>query len=126
MATEVWINPTVLKTKYTNVVLVGSEIIGLSDGVLQSVDVETGESNWKKGRFGHGQILMVADVLIVQNENGPLHFLKLQERGFQELLEIDAMSDLSWANLCLFENQLLIRNSVETVCYQLPLSRISH
>ena len=69
---------------------------------------------------------MVADVLIVQNENGPLHFLKLQERGFQELLEIDAMSDLSWANLCLFENQLLIRNSVETVCYQLPLSRISH
>ncbi|MFL2870917.1 MAG: hypothetical protein ACJZ8O_09230 [Pirellulaceae bacterium] len=23
------------------------------------------------------------------------------------------MSDLSWANLCLFENQLLIRNSVE-------------
>ncbi|HCK70722.1 MAG TPA: hypothetical protein DHW38_03995 [Planctomycetaceae bacterium] len=126
VATEVWTNPTVLKTKYTNVVLVGSEIIGLSDGVLQSVDVETGESNWKKGRFGHGQILMVADVLIVQNENGPLHFLKLQERGFQELLEIDAMSDLSWANLCLFENQLLIRNSVETVCYQLPLSRISH
>ena len=126
VATEVWTNPTVLKTKYTNVILVGSEIIGLSDGVLQSVDVETGESNWKKGRFGHGQILMVADVLIVQNENGPLHFLKLQERGFQELLEIDAMSDLSWANLCLFENQLLIRNSVETVCYQLPLSRISH
>lgn len=124
-ATEIWTNPTVLKTKYTNVVIVGSEIIGLSDGVLQSVDIETGESNWKKGRFGHGQILMVTDILIVQNENGALHFLRLQERGFKELLEIEAMSDLSWANLCLFENQLLIRNSVETVCYELPLTRIS-
>lgn len=122
-AEEIWTNPTVLKTKYTNVVIDGTQAIGLSDGVLQSVDLETGNSIWKKGRFGHGQILMVAGVLIVQDEDGPIHFLNLQDRGFKELAKVEAMSDLSWANLCLFDNKLLIRNSIETVCYELPLSR---
>ncbi|MCG8462459.1 MAG: PQQ-like beta-propeller repeat protein, partial [Holophagales bacterium] len=57
-AEELW-RSTRMKAKFTNLVPHEGKIFGLDDGVLACLDPETGERCWKRGRYGHGQILLV-------------------------------------------------------------------
>ena len=43
---------------------------GLDDGILVCLDLATGARKWKGGRYGHGQVLRVDDLLLVQAEAG--------------------------------------------------------
>ena len=57
-ATLVWETPR-LKAKFTNVVHRDGYIYGLDDGVLVCLDLADGQRRWKRGRYGHGQIILV-------------------------------------------------------------------
>jgi len=120
---EVWKNPRVLKTKYTNIVVVDDLAYGLSDGILECVQISTGDRLWKKGRFNHGQIMMIDDIIVVQDEDGPLHFIRPHATGYDSLLTVAAMEGTSWANPALFDNKLIVRNATTIACYELPISR---
>ena len=120
---EIWRNPSVARTKYTNAALVGGKVFSLSDGILECVDLETGERLWKKGRFNHGQLLMLGQLILVQSEEGELHFIRPQERGFDTVYQVQVLKDRCWATLTLYDNKLVLRNSEEAVCYQLPVKR---
>jgi hypothetical protein len=52
----------------------GDHAFGFDDGVLTCVDLKTGERVWKKGRYGSGQILLLADqgLLLLLSEKGEL------------------------------------------------------
>ena len=43
-------------------------VYGLCDGIFECVDLKTGKSMWRKGRYGHGQIVGAGDVILVQTE----------------------------------------------------------
>lgn len=120
---RIWENARVLKTKYTNIVSVDDLAYGLSDGILECARISTGERVWKKGRFNHGQIMMIDDIIVVQDEDGPLHFLRPHETGFDELLTVEALDGISWANPAVYDNKLLVRNATTVVCYELPITR---
>ncbi len=120
---RIWENARVLKTKFTNVVAVDDMVYGLSDGILECARISTGERVWKKGRFNHGQILMIDDIIVVQDEDGPLHFLRPHETGFDNLLTVDALEGISWANPAVYDNKLIVRNATTVVCYELPITR---
>lgn len=120
-----WKNSRVLKTKFTNVVVNNDFIYGLSDGILECVDLTTGRSNWKDRRqanFGHGQILMVGDVLLVQAESGEVVMVDPQPDAYHELGRFEALTDQTWNNLCLYGPYLLVRNTSEAACYELALA----
>ncbi|MHB9077255.1 MAG: outer membrane protein assembly factor BamB family protein [Pirellulaceae bacterium] len=120
---ELWAKPGVLKTKFTNVVIRDGFAYGLSDGILECVEIETGERRWKErrgGNFGHGQILLVGDVLLVQAESGEVVMLEANANKLVELGRFAALSDQTWNNLCLYGPYLLVRNAVEAACYELP------
>lgn len=119
-AETVWQSRRVLKTKFTNVSIIEGHVYGLSDGVLECVDLETGKQKWRGGRYGHGQVLGVGDKLLVIGEAGDLMLVAASPEKFQQLGKIDALSDKAWNNLCLTGNRLLIRNGKEAVCYELP------
>jgi outer membrane protein assembly factor BamB len=121
--TRIWENARVLKTKFTNIVAVDDMVYGLSDGILECARISTGERVWKKGRFNHGQILMIDDIIVVQDEDGPLHFLRPHETGFDNLLTVQALEGISWANPAVYDNKLIVRNATTVVCYELPISR---
>jgi outer membrane protein assembly factor BamB len=121
--TKIWENARVLKTKYTNIVAVDDLAYGLSDGILECVRISTGERVWKKGRFNHGQILMINDIIVVQDEDGPLHFLRPHETGFDTLLTVEALEGISWANPAVYDNKLIVRNGTTVACYALPITR---
>ena len=120
---EIWKNPTIARTKYTNAALVDGRIYSLSDGIMECADLETGVRIWKRGRFNHGQLLVVGEIILVQSEEGELHFLRPTDRGFDTLYQVQALQDRCWATLTLYDNKLILRNSEEVVCYQLPVQR---
>jgi outer membrane protein assembly factor BamB len=113
----------VLKTKLTNAVVDGDDVYGLSEGVLECVSAETGERKWRGGRYGHGQILMVGENLLVLGEAGELAIGKASPDGWEELSQIPALEGKTWNNLALSGNRLLIRNGEEAACYELPVRK---
>jgi outer membrane protein assembly factor BamB len=121
-----WTNNRALRTKFTNVVVVDDFAYGLSDGLLQCIDARTGEIQWKAStRFGNGQILGVDRHLLVQSESGEITLATLSAEKYQSLgtfQGLDPNSGACWNNMCLYGNTLLLRNSQEAACWELPLA----
>jgi outer membrane protein assembly factor BamB len=115
-----WKNRRVLQTKFSNVVVYDDFAFGLSEGILECVELDSGERRWKRGRFGHGQILGVGDLLLVLAEDGRLALVELNSERFVELGSIQALEGKTWNTLCLYGHKLLIRNGQEAACYELP------
>ena len=116
---SLWASSRVLKTKFTNACLYEGYAYGLSDGVLECVEISSGRRAWKRGRFGHGQLLRVGTLLLVQAESGEIFLLEANPQRFQQLGSIPALAGQTWNNLCLYENRLLARNAREATCYAL-------
>jgi outer membrane protein assembly factor BamB len=114
----------VLKSKLSNVAIRDGYVYGLDDGMLQCAELATGKSQWKQGRFGHGQQLLVEDLLLVMNENsGELALVEATPEAFRQIGEFQALGRRkAWNNLCLVGNRLLVRNDEEAACYELPVS----
>ncbi len=121
----IWMNKQVLKTKFTNVVAKDGFAYGLSDGILECVDLSSGIRRWKKGRMGHGQLLRLADVLVVLAENGMVWQVATDPEAFRVLGRFQAVKGKCWATLCLYDNLLIVRAEEEACCYELPLTRPS-
>ncbi|MEX2176719.1 MAG: PQQ-binding-like beta-propeller repeat protein [Pirellulaceae bacterium] len=119
-AKTVWADRLVLETKFTNVTVIDGHIYGLSGGILECVAAESGERRWKKGRYGHGQILGVGDKILVQDEDGLVALVEANPEKFVELASFPALDGQTWNNLCLYGNKLLVRNATEAACYELP------
>ncbi len=73
---RLWLNHRVLQTKLDNVIIKDGFVYGLSDGILQCVDVANGKRAWAGADYGHGQLLRVGDVLLVTTETARLRWWK--------------------------------------------------
>lgn len=118
--TTVWKIARVLQTKFSNVVIHDGHAFALSEGILECVQIESGQRRWKKGRYGHGQILGVGDLLLVLSEEGELNLVELDTEKFVQLSSFPVLEGKTWNNLCLYGNRLLVRNAMEAACYELP------
>jgi outer membrane protein assembly factor BamB len=117
-----WMKTNVLKTKFTNVVVFEGFVYGLSDGILECVELNTGNRRWKQGHYGHGQIFRVGDLLLVESEQGEIALVELSSEAFNELGRFEALEGQTWNTLCLWGRYLLLRNSEQAACYELPLA----
>ena len=117
---ERWVNSRVLQTKFTNVTIIDGYAYGLSDGILECCDVESGQRRWKKGRYNHGQILGVGQRILVLSEDGRLALVEANPEEFVELTSFQVLEGKTWNNLCLYGKLLLVRNGEEAACYELP------
>lgn len=122
-AESIWVGRGKLKTKFTNVVVRDGFIYGLSDGILECVELDTGKRRWKnrRGDYGHGQILAVGDVLLVQAETGEVAMVELNPDQLVELGRFEALSERTWNTPCLYGSRLLVRNASEAACYRVQL-----
>ncbi|MEK6246801.1 MAG: PQQ-binding-like beta-propeller repeat protein, partial [Planctomycetales bacterium] len=109
-----------MKCKHTSPVLHGDYVYGLDEGILACISIEDGEQQWKRGRFGHGQILLTGDVIVVLSDKGKLALVNANPDGFELLGQIQALPETrTWNPPALFGGRLLIRNEIEVVCYDL-------
>ncbi|HEV7280841.1 MAG TPA: PQQ-binding-like beta-propeller repeat protein [Pirellulaceae bacterium] len=123
IADPIWSNKRVLGTKFTNFVVLGEHAYGLSDGILQCVAVETGKEVWRDGRYGHGQVLLVGDLLLIQGEQGEVALVEATPDEFREFGRFQALEGKTWNNPVLVGDRLLVRNSAQMAAYRLPLKQ---
>jgi outer membrane protein assembly factor BamB len=111
-----------LKAKFTNVVFRAGYLYGLDDGILVCLDPEHGERRWKRGRYGHGQIVLVDDLLVVLGEDGTVALVEAEPEAYRELARFAALEGKTWNHPALAGPYLLVRNDREAACYELPLA----
>jgi outer membrane protein assembly factor BamB len=123
-AEPVWENTAVMRTKLSNVVIRDGYVYGLSDGLLQCIELDIGKNRWKKRRmpaFGHGQIMLVGDVILALSESGELILAKATPEAYVELAKFPVLEGVTWNNPALSGNRLLVRNAEQAACLELPL-----
>jgi outer membrane protein assembly factor BamB len=110
-----------LKTKFTNAVVHDGFAYGLDEGILSCVDVDRGTRKWKKGKYNHGQVLLVGDLLLVQSEQGEIALVEATPDAYRELARFFAVDGQTWNYPVLSGRRLLVRSDIEAACYEVSL-----
>lgn len=116
----VWETPR-LKAKFTNPVLHGGFVYGLDDGVLVCMDVTTGERRWRAGRYGHGQTLLVGDLLLVTTEDGEIVLVEPTPLAHREVARFTVFEGKTWNPPAIAGKYLLVRSDKEAALYEMTL-----
>lgn len=116
----------VMKTKMGNVIVRDGYVYGLDGGILECIELETGKKQWKKRRLpaiGHGQIMAVGDTLVISSESGELILADIDPDEYRELASVRVFPEdqITWNNLAFSAPYLLMRNSQQAVCLEMPL-----
>ncbi len=120
--TEVWPQNGNLKSKFANVIVIGDFAYSLDAGILVCLDLKDGSRRWKRGRFGHGQLLLLnGELLLVQAEDGRVVLIEPSSEGLNELGSFEALENKIWNPPAISGNRLLVRNDRDAALYELPL-----
>ena len=121
-AVELW-KSNRMKAKFTNLIFHKDHVFGLDDGMFACIDIERGRRKWKEGRYGHGQILLRGNHILVMAENGDVILLEADAEQHVELTRFAALDGKTWNPPALAGEYLLVRNHREAACYKLPLAK---
>jgi outer membrane protein assembly factor BamB len=110
-----------LKSKLSNVVYHEGHLYGLDDGILVCLDPSDGRRLWKRGRYGHGQLLLIGDVILLQGEHGEVFLIEPNPSDLRELTSFRAFEQKIWNPPALAGRYLLMRNDAEAALYELPV-----
>jgi len=113
---------TRLKAKFNNLVTRDGYVYGLDDGILACLDLATGELKWKDVRYGHGQFILLRDVLLIVAEKGEVVLLDPVPTERRELTKFQALAGKTWNPPALVGDLLVVRNDQEAACYRLPVA----
>jgi outer membrane protein assembly factor BamB len=118
---QVWVSNRI-RPGFNDFVADKEKIFGLDDGILCALDLETGERLWKKGRYGHGQLLMLPDqdLLLVQGARGDVLLIDVSGEQSAEGGKFSAIEGKTWNHPALVGQRLYVRNGEEIACYELP------
>ncbi len=115
---EVWRNNR-MKNRFSSSVLHNGYIYGLDGAILACIEAATGELQWKGGRYGHGQVLLAGDHLVVLTEGGDLALVRATPEGHEEVGYTAAIEGKTWNVPALAEGRLLVRNAREMAAFDL-------
>jgi outer membrane protein assembly factor BamB len=114
-----------LKPYFNDFVVHEGHAFGLDGSILACIDLADGQRKWKGGRFGHGQIVLLADqdLLLVLSEEGELALVRASTDAFQELARVPAIEGKTWNHPVLVRDLVLVRNDEEMAAFRLPLAK---
>lgn len=120
-AEEVWTNLK-WKADFNDFVVHEGHAYGFAGSIFSSINLETGELNWKGGRYGKGQVLLLADsrLLLVIGERGEGVLIKASPDSHEELATTQILNGKSWSHPVVVGDKLFVRNAEEAVCFRLP------
>ena len=121
-ATQHWASKA-MRPAYNDFILQDGFLYGFDNGIFCCTDVETGKRRWKAGRYGHGQVLLVADqrLLVVLSETGEVVLVPATPEKHQELARLQAVQGKTWNHPVIAHGHLYVRNDEEMACYRLRL-----
>jgi hypothetical protein len=112
------------KPFFNDAVLVGDALYGFDGNVFCCVDVQSGARRWKNGRYGNGQVLLLADqpLLLVLSEFGEVILVAANASQHEELGRFQAIAESkTWNHPVIHGGRLYVRNAEEMACYELRL-----
>ncbi|MDP1560356.1 MAG: PQQ-binding-like beta-propeller repeat protein, partial [Pirellulaceae bacterium] len=119
---EVWTTRN-LKPDFNDFVTHQGFAYGFDGSVFACVDLQDGRRAWKQGRYGKGQVLLLADsnlLLVIAEESGDLVLLEANPEELVERGTITALDGKTWNHPVVIGKRLYLRNAKEAVCYELP------
>jgi outer membrane protein assembly factor BamB len=119
-AGEVWTS-TGLKPYYNDLVVHDGHAYGFDGGILSCIDLKYGRRKWKGGRYGHGQMVLLADqgVLLVVSEEGELALVAASPDEYKELARRPALEGKTWNHPAVVGDKVLLRNGEEMAAFRL-------
>lgn len=111
-----------LKPDFNDMVVFEGNGFGFDGTIFASIDLETGDRNWKNGRYGKGQVLLLkeAGLLLVLTEKGDAVLVEATGEAFNEVARQNVLEGKTWNHPVLIGDRLLVRNSQEAACYRMP------
>ena len=108
--------------RFSNPVATGGFVYGLREGILMCVDLADGGIRWKSrggaGGYGHGQLLLVHGVILIQCENGQVALVRPDPDRAEEVARIDGVEGKTWNVPAVAGDLLLVRNHLEAACFR--------
>jgi outer membrane protein assembly factor BamB len=112
-----------LHCKFSSPVFYQGYLYGLDEKKLVCFDAKAGKEVWRSDRphdYGHGQLLLSGDLLVILAESGKLHLVEATPVGHRELGSFQALEgDKTWNYPAMADGKVYVRNAVEMACYDL-------
>lgn len=118
---EVWETKS-LKPDYSDFVIHDGFIYGFDPNIFVCVDLATGKRQWKKGRYGTGQVVLLPEqsIMLVITEQGELKIVECNSEKLNELASIQAIEGKTWNHFSIRGDYVFVRNAEEMACWRLP------
>jgi outer membrane protein assembly factor BamB len=110
-----------LKPSFNDSVLYNGNVYGFDGPTFCCIDAQTGARRWKHGRYGTGQVLLLADqpLLVVLTDTGEVVLVAASPDSHQELARFQPINGKTWNHPAIAHNRLYVRNSEEMACFEL-------
>jgi outer membrane protein assembly factor BamB len=111
-----------LKPYFNDYVVHDGHAYGFDGAILACIDLDDGSRSWKGGRYGHGQLVLLAEqsLLLVLSEKGEVALVRATPDAYEELARMKAIEGKTWNHPVVVGELLLVRNGAEMVAFRLP------